>query len=571
MRTSAALLLALCLAAAPAGRLYAADEDGASEIELTSPGENEEMTIESEDKPPPPKPAPVPAPVPKPVPKPAPKPAPKPKPVPKPVIPKSPWEWLVIEDFDRAEPGKDVGALQRAAGVQFAMRLAAPGHDGPQALTLAGVPSFAEATVWMWTPATATPIDLSAWRGVSLWVKASQAVGELRLGVAGGGSIFTTVPLGTDWTEVRLDFARDAGRGRFNPARVTAIALAVAHELTSPVEVTVDTLAAWRERVPSDAMQLGLNVPPVAGPGDWAADFRAVNCAGRYSAAEGFVLGFWTGELPYAHRPVVATWSDLPRGLKGATALVAQVRLEPAQPAIVLKWTLVEAGGEQFSALRVLPSEGPVRIPLAEFLWDPIENLRTPPAVVGNGLLDLAEVSGWRLEILPATERPTKGMLVVKELWAEGRMKPGPRPPVKPLIKPVAPKAAPATTEPVEPADSSTTSAEAEPAEGTPAPKAKPKPDPAEGDEAIDEGGEEAPAEKTEAPATEGEAAPAAKAETPATEGEAAPADEGAKAETPAAPAAKEAPAAGAPEGGAEAPAAGADETAPELPGDSGQ
>jgi len=534
VRRVAAWFPALCLAAAIALPASAADDEGASEIELTEPGTHEEMTVESEDKPPPPKPAAAPAPAP--APKPAP---PKPKPVPKPVVPKSPWEWLVLESFDKAETGKDVGTLRRTAGVQFTARVTSPGHDGLQALTLQGVPSLAEGTAWVWTPADGKPVDLSVWRGVSLWVKASQPAGELRIGVAGGGSVFAAFPLGVDWTEVRLDFARDAGRGRFDPSRATAIVLAVAHELPMPVEVTVDTVAAWRERVPSDALRLGLNVPPVAGPGDWTPDFRAVNCAGRSSAAEGFVLRFWTGEVPYAHRPIVAAWNDLPRGLKGVNELVAQMRLEPAQPQVVLKWTLIEQGGEKFSVLRVLPSDAPIRIPLGEFLWDTIENLRTPPVQVGNGLLDPADVAGWRLEILPATERACKAMVVVKELWAEGRMKPGPRPVVRAPARPVARPAAAA-------------SAPAAPA-AAPKPAAAPAA-PAEGEETI--GDEEATAPAEAAPKTEAGGEAAAGSEP------AKPPESGAAPEGGAAPDAGAAPAEQAP-----APGAPADEAAPEEPG----
>jgi len=514
------LLLSLLLVAMPEWAACADDasDDGtSSEIELTGPGQ--EMTIEADEPVPKPKPAPVPAPAPKP--KPAPKPAPKPKPAP----PRSPWEWLVLEDFDGTPLGRDVGALRRPGGdlkPQFGCRVVAQGHDGreeregKQGLVIEGIPALAEGTVWSWTPPDGKPRDLSRWRGIHLWAKASQAAGELRLGAAGGGSVFTTAALGTEWTEVWLDFSRDPGCGRFDPARVTEIALTVAHELTSPVEVVIDTIAAWKERVPSGALRLGLNVPPLPGPGDWNPDFRTVNCAGRSSVSEGLVLSFWSAAVPYQPWPIVATWRELPRGLEGAGAIIASVRLEPAQPAVLLRFTLVEKGGEQFSALRALPADAPtLRIPVKEFVWDAVANLRIPPPEPGNGLLDPAAVAGWRLEVVPATERQCRGTVFVKELWAEGSVR------AAAGAKPAKVAEAPASARPA----AATAMMES-------APKPAARPAAAAEDESIEDGaapeaaGAAAPSGEPPAAAegsAEPQAAPAAKAEPGAAAEETAP------------------------------------------------
>ena len=411
----------------------AAPETDEKSVELMGEGDEEEA--------PAPEAAPTPAPAPKPKPRPKPRPRPKPKvrPAPAPRAPASPFEYLPIEDFEKAVSGTEPGAVRRAGTdpkPQFTVKAGPPGCESGKALTLTAVPALADGTVWsLVLPA---PLDCSGWRGLSVRAKSSAPTVELKIGVTGGGSVYASAVLGTDWSEVRLDFARAVGRGRFDPRAVREIVITALHELNQPADVTVDGIAAWRERVPSEAVRSGMNIPPVGGPFDWRTAVEAVNCAPRAGTQDGLALGFWSAPLPYQHWPAAVEFRDLPRGLAGATGLVARVKVEPAVPQVLLKFTLVEARGERFATVRTVPEDGSaLRLPLAEFMPDAVVNLRQPPAEA-DGILDPASVTGWSLAVLPATERQCKGTVFVQELWGEGAEVPKPvaSPPAAPKPKP---------------------------------------------------------------------------------------------------------------------------------------
>lgn len=434
------------------------------EMELTGPGMEEEEAA----------PAEAPAPKPKPKPKPVPKPRPKPKPIPKPVAPAGPYLYQMIEDFEKLQVGEAAGAVKRSGGdprPQFAVKAATPGCATARDLKFEAVPALADGTVWSLAPAQ--PLNLAGWRGISLRVKASQPVAELRIGVVAGGYVYRAVPAGTDWSEVRLDFAQDPGRGRFDPAAIKEILVTASHEGAQPVDVEIDELAAWKERVPSEPLRWGMNVPPVAGPFDWRADAETVNCVGRAVPGEGFVVSYWSGPLPYQHWPVAAIFHDLPHGFLGALAVTATVKADPVQPPVVLKVVLQEEGGERFAAVREATAEAaPLRIPLEEFLPDALWNVNVLPANA-DGHLDPGAVKEWRVEILAASERQVKGTLTFKDVRAVGpelaRPKPAPpapKPRPKPVIRKPEPKPEaapePAAEEPA-PADES---APAEPPAG---------------------------------------------------------------------------------------------------------
>lgn len=421
-------------AAAAEGQEATGEEGAASSDEMELQGEGEEEAPAEE------------------TPRPRPKPKPKPKPSPKPVAAKSPFDYRVLEDFETSVAA-GAGAVKRS-GVdprpQFSARVATPGADGGKCLVFSGVTALAETTAWSWSPG-GQPANLAAWRGISVRAKASKPTVELRFAVLGGaGAVYTSSVLGTDWGEVRLDFSRDPGRGRFDPARVSEILVTAVHELAEPVDVSVDTLAAWRERVPSEALRLGLNVPPLPGLFDLGARFETVNCVGRASAQEGLRLAYWSGPLPYQHWTSSASWRDLPRGLKGARSLVAHVKAEPATPPVLLKFTLVEEQGERFAATRPIPADGGLlTIRLDEFAPDALANLREPRAEA-DGRLDPAAVKAWSLEVLPATERQYKGTIELRELWAQGAEAPPPPkeiPKPKPKPRPKPKKTVPAPEE----------------------------------------------------------------------------------------------------------------------------
>ncbi len=429
------------------------EESGGGTVELMGEGGDEEEEEEPAD----PEPAPPP--------KPKPKPKPAPRPAPKPVLPASPFDYLPIEDFEKGEPG----VLRRAGPdpkPQFSARVAAGGADGSaKALVLSAVPAAADGTAWFLT--LPRPLDLRAWRGISVKVKASKPSTELRIGVVGGGTVFTSALIGMDWTEIHLDMKLDPGRGRFDSAAVTEIALTCAHELQEPVDVTVDSIAGWRDRVPAGGpARLGMNAVTVPGPYEWRIATESVNCAARGSAADGLSVRFWSAPLPYGRWAHAVTFRELPRGLAGTAAITAVSAIEPAQPGALLKFTLIEEGGERFAAVR--PAGGALRIPLAEFVPDALELLRRP-AAAADGRLDPAAVCAWALEILPATERQIQGTVTLRDLQAEsGTAAPAPRPAPRPVARPKpAPKPV-AAPEPEPPAESEEEDApeDGEPQEG---------------------------------------------------------------------------------------------------------
>jgi len=453
-----------------------------SEMELTGPGDEEEEAAPEEA----PKPAPAPAPKPKPKPKPAPrpKPVPKPKPIPKPAPPASPYLYQMIEDFEKLQTGETTGAVKRSGGdprPQFSAKASAPGCETAKDLKLEAVPALADETVWSYAPPQ--PLNLKDWRGLSLRVKAAQPVASVRIGVqsaaavtpgaAGqpGGYVYRTAPIGTAWSEVRLDFSEDPGRGRFDPAAIKEILVTAVHEGAQPVDVEIDELAAWKDKGPSGPGRFGLNLPPGAGPFDWRADTETVNCVGRDVPGEGFVLNFWSSTLPYQHWVAAAAFHDLPRGLVGAQAVVATVKVDPVQPPVLLRLVVQEEGGERFAAVREATAESStIRIPLdaaqpGGFQPDALWNLGVPPAMA-DGRLDPGAVREWRLEILPATERQVKGTLTLSDVHAESApvakprpaavpvaskpvvKPPSPRPPAKPVVTPAPPEPEPPAGEP---------------------------------------------------------------------------------------------------------------------------
>ena len=383
---------------------------GSEEMQLDT-GEPDDTGEEA-----PPKAAPKPRPKPKPAPpKPKPKPAPKPAPAPEP--PKSPFEYRMIEDFEKCRAGETPGLLHRAGldpKPQFSVKVVDSGFESARSLMLSQVPVLADSTAW--SLVLPKPVNLERWRGLSVRVKAAQPVAEFRIAVAGGaGYVFRTAAVGPEWTEIRLDFAEDEGRGRFDPAKVREILLTAAHDLGQPVDFQADSIAAWKERVPSSAVRFGLNVPPWSGPLDLRAEVETVNCAGRLSAQDGYVLAFWSGPLPYLEWKSMATWRDLPRGLPGAVSLVAMMKASSDQSPVVLKIVLGTEGGERYFAVREAPVEySPVEIPMADFV----------PEGPGDGKLAADKVNEWSLEIMPSVERQYRGTIYLKEFWARGKDKP---------------------------------------------------------------------------------------------------------------------------------------------------
>jgi len=415
---------------------------GSDEMQLDN-GEPDEAGEEA-----PPEEAPKPKPKPRPKPAPLPKPAPRPKPVP--VPPKSPFIYRTIEDFEKYAVGEAPGvgnanprlaslapgSLRRAGldtNPQFSARVVGSGCESSRSIVLSQVPALADSTAWALV--LAKPADLAQWRGVSVRVKAAQPVAEFRIAVAGGdGYVFRTAAAGPEWTEIRLDFAEDAGTGRFDPSKVGEILLTAAHELGQPVDIQADTISAWKERVPSSAVRFGLNVPPWPGPLDLRPDVETVNCSGRLSAQDGFVLSFWSGPLPYLGWKSLAVWRGLPRGLPGAVSLVALVKAEPAQPPVLLRIGLKTGGGERYYAIREAPAEyAPVEIPMADFVLEGQGEEKLSPEKVGQ----------WSLEIMAPVERRYRGTVYLREFWAKGKDRPAPAPEPEAVV--TVPKTRPET------------------------------------------------------------------------------------------------------------------------------
>jgi hypothetical protein len=402
----------------------------------------------------PPEAVPKPRPKPKPVP-PKPKPRPKPKPAPVPEPPKSPFEYRMIEDFESFKAGDAPGSLRRAGldtKPQFSVKVVDGGFESARSIMLFQVPVLADSTAW--SLVLPKPVNLERWRGLSVRVKAAQPAAEFRIAVAGGaGYVFRTAAVGPEWTEIRLDFAEDGGRGRFDPAKVKEILLTAAHDLGQPVDFQADSIAAWKERVPSSAVRFGLNIPPWSGPLDLRAEVETVNCAGRLSAQDGYVLAFWSGPLPYLEWKSMVFCRDLPRGLPGAVSLVTLMKAEPAQPPVLLKIVLGVEGGGRYFAIREAPVDySPVEIPIADFV----------PEGPGDGKLATDKVFEWSLEIMPSVERQYRGTIYLKEFWARGkdkpvlarkpaviRAKPRPQSPL-PVKQPARPKPKPAPAAPAE-------------------------------------------------------------------------------------------------------------------------
>ena len=414
-------------------------------------------------------------PKPKPKPKPVPKPKPRPKPAPPPPPP-APFEFLAIEDFEAWPAGPASQGLRRAGAdprPQFAANVVSPGQGGAKALQLAQVPPRSDTTAWS-LPKT---VDLKAWRGVSLWVKASAPVEEFKVGVAGGqGYIYKTVPVTPQWSEVRLDFAEDPGRGKFDAATVKEIVVTAAHGNQQSVDVFVDTIAAWRERVPSAALRWGLNATARPGPLDWRARWETVNCTALVSPAPPMLaLSFWSPQAPYSHWSSISIWRDLPHDLLGALSLAVTVRVDPPRPEAWLKFSMKEEDGTVFYVFRPAPGEfTTVRVPFAEFIQELPPG--APEPVPGQvRVLNPQSVREWSMEVIPATERTCRGTVFIKEAWAMGaEPAPAPKPAApKPVAKPAALKKPVPAPKPV---------AEPEPAT-EPAPEVQPEevPAPAEG------------------------------------------------------------------------------------------
>jgi hypothetical protein len=212
---------------------------------------------------------------------------------------------------------------------------------------------------------------------------------------------------------------------KFDPRKVD-INVLLKNSSSMPADVSVDSLRAYRLARREGSARIGVNmtgmIRPMTMPA--VAGHPTSNTSADEVLADGnLVFPLWTDPVAYSHATdkLQVMYSRLPHEYTGCTGIALNAKVFPASPDALLKFWVVESSGEKFVAVREAPKESAdIYLPFSEFIPDSSANIKLPP-LAADGRLDLRQLDGWGIELMPLTEEPWRGKLYVRDAFSVKR------------------------------------------------------------------------------------------------------------------------------------------------------